>query len=93
MMDGFWAAVDSQLELLRTARTAGEVLAICPGDAGGCGFFAGGGGDATVLGALREAGWRTVDYRAEYYWCAEAPDGSLITYVEGDLYRGNTLVG
>ena len=93
-MNDFWAHIDSQISQLRTAKTADEVLAICPPTtvADGAGFFAGSGGDATVLDALREAGWTVVDWRATYYWCAQAPDGSLITYVEGDLYQGNTLM-
>lgn len=34
-------------------------------------------------------GWTYVWIEADYYWAMQAPDGSVITYVEGDVYRGN----
>jgi hypothetical protein len=87
----FWEAIDAQLEALKSAKTADEVLAILPHspEASGQGFFAGGGGDYTPADSLYQAGWSTIWYEAPYYYALQAPDGSAITYVEGDIYRGN----
>ncbi len=57
-------------------------------------FFAGGGGDENVLDILRwdNPNWESVDIRAPYYGCVRSRvDGSLITYVEGDVYIGNKM--
>lgn len=88
----FWEVIDGQLEALKTAKSADAVLAICPavqGLSSGGGFFAGGGGDYTPCDSLYEAGWTTLWFDAPYYYALQAPDGSSITYVEGDIYRGN----
>lgn len=102
--DPFWVAVREQLTELKTAQSADDVLRIlalerCPYrlddpnwngmDGAAEGFFAGSGGDNTVDDALDDAGWLYVWSRANYWWCMRAPDGSEITYVEGDVYRGN----
>jgi hypothetical protein len=94
-LDTFWAGVEAQLKELRTAKTADDVLRICPavpGTSSGHGFFAGGGGDGSVEGSLSDAGWTSVRRDAWYYWAMRAPNGDMITYVEGDLYRGNQLL-
>lgn len=91
--DPFWAAIDAQIRLVRRARSAGDVIAACPpvdGLSVGHGFFAGGGGDDSILANL-PADWTEVGVRASYHWCMRAPDGSELTYVEGDLYVGNTM--
>ena len=91
-MDTFWKAISAQLVELRTATNADDVINTLnrygPPSSGDA-FFAGGGGDETVSGALREADWSMVWYEASYHWCMVAPDGSVITYVEGDIYRGD----
>jgi hypothetical protein len=94
MLDQFWAAVDAQLAELATAKSATDVVSILNkyenpscGDA----FFAGSGGDGSIADALDEAGWHFPDFRADYHWCATAPDGSQVTYVEGDVYYGNSM--
>lgn len=97
----FWTVIGAQLAELRTAGTAGDVLRIlapandpyhtCLGDnphAAAPAFFAGGGGDDSVMGALRAAGWRVTWAEASYYYSMRAPDGSGITYIEGDIYPG-----
>lgn len=92
-LDGFWAAIDGQLSALRTAGTVDEVLSICGGKAGassGDAFFGGGDGDE-FMGALMDAGWVIAQCEASYFWAMRAPDGGLLSYVEGDLYRGNAL--
>jgi hypothetical protein len=91
-LDGFWAAIDHQLEQLRTATTVDEVIGILGGkhpDSSGDAFFAGGGGDGSVYESLREAGWEVAWFDAGYYWAMRTPDGrDGITYVEGDIMRG-----
>lgn len=92
-MSGFWEAINEQCEAMRKARSADEVIDTLnrygPASAGDA-FFAGSGGDVQVDGCLREAGWGYVWFKAEYYWVMRAPDGSLLTYIEGDVYRGDT---
>lgn len=96
--DQFWTAIAAQIEELGTARSADDVVRILdvhriPGngtkDSAADGFFAGSGGDKTVESALWVAGWKLKWWTADYYYCMQAPDGSSITYVEGDIYRGN----
>jgi hypothetical protein len=95
-MDAFWAVIDGQIEELKSAKTAADVVRIFATEKNPYGpdsnphvpaFFAGSGGDYDFLGTLQEAGgWELVWYRAHYYWCAKASDGSFITYVEGDIF-------
>lgn len=92
--DAFWAEQDRKLAELRSAKSADDVFRICPpergtSDAGAEGFFGGGGGDGAVITSLRAAGWKTVWAEAWYYWAAQAPNGDIVTYVEGDIYRGD----
>lgn len=88
-LDGFWARIDAQLTDLRGARTADDVIGILDAPSSGDAFFAGSGGDATVLDALYDAGWRLTWSAAPYYYVMKAPDGDMITYIEGDIYRGD----
>ena len=93
--DSFWSEIDRQLDALRTARTAADVFRILGTDSAQDGaaraFFAGGGGDVLPDAPLREAGWEVIAWEAPYYWCMRAPDGDEVSYVEGDVYRGNVL--
>jgi hypothetical protein len=96
MTDNFWAVIQAQVGELTSAATAQDVLRIlaterAPGNplVAGDGFFAGSGGDDSVWEALSEAGWQIIWSRADYYFVAKAPDGSTITYVEGDIYLGD----
>ena len=91
-MKGFWDVIDGQLDALKSAKSADEVLTICPRVPDlsvGEGFFAGGGGDYTPRDSLWEAGWVTIWAEAPYYYALRAPDGTAITYVEGDIYLGD----
>lgn len=98
MTDTFWTTVRAQLKELEAAKSADDVLRILSTDrnpdgpdvTGAPGFFAGSGGDDTVADALREAGWKTVWSEASYYYCMKAGDGSMITYIEGDIYVGDS---
>lgn len=85
--DGFWAAIDAQLAALRTAQNADDVMRILSNGKGGA-FFGGSGGDDQVMYALQDAGWRITWSEAVYYFEATAPDGSAVTYTEGDIYPG-----
>lgn len=104
MSQKFWAAVRQQLTELRTATTAEDVLRILAPDrnpyrleepnwdgidGAAQGFFAGSGGDDRVDEALEEAGWEHVWSRSAFWWAMRAPDGSVITYCEGDIYQGD----
>lgn len=97
MADEFWTKVKAQLSEARSAESADDVIRIFSPErnpyghakVAGDGFFAGSGGDHTLDEALEEAGWSWVWSKAGYYWAMRAPDGSMITYVEGDIYRGN----
>lgn len=91
--DHFWKHIDTQLEELRTARSAADVVRICPATPGmssGDGFFAGGGGDVLPDEPLREAGWTYVWEEAPFYWAMYSPAGDFIEYVEGDIYAHTT---
>lgn len=100
--DPFWAAVAQQLEELRSAKSADDVLRILSPErnpyvtvlgrepsASADAFFAGSGGEDNVETALRDTGWQFVWMRAGYWWAMRAPNGDVITYVEGDIYRGD----
>lgn len=89
----FWAAIAEQLTEARQATSATRVCEIMPPVPGlscarAAGLFAGG-GDDPLDDALRAAGWTYRWSRASYHWCMQAPDGSLLTYIEGDLYQSD----
>lgn len=94
----FWETVEAQLSELRSAYTADDVLRILSPErnplgassGSGDGFFAGSGGDGSVMHSLELAGWIVTWYDAAYYYVMQAPNGEKITYVEGDVYRGDT---
>ena len=87
--DGYWAAVDAQIEQLKSARSSADVIRILGPESASSGdaFFNGEGDE--MEGALLDAGWRTYRYEAPYYWVMKAPDGSFITYTEGDVSKGD----
>lgn len=103
----FWHQINKQLDDLRAAASADDAVRILntlPGDAEDYwrdlvaekvadAFFAGSGGDRTVAASLREAGWTNVWVETPYFWCKQAPDGSCVTYVEGDVYARDTRNG
>ncbi|MEV5677444.1 hypothetical protein [Streptomyces sp. NPDC052179] len=81
--------IDAQLKELRSAKSADDVIRILGGSGSGDAHFAGSGGDGTVRASLFAAGWDLRWEEAHYFWVMKAPDGSMITYVEGDIYRGD----
>ncbi|MCY1718533.1 hypothetical protein OVA26_16475 [Microbacterium sp. SL62] len=54
-------------------------------------FFAGSGGDASLLEALLEAGWEMRAYSATCHYALRSPDGETLTYCEGDVLRGDHI--
>jgi hypothetical protein len=91
-MSEFWDAIDAQLAELASAGGADDVIRILGGAeqaSSGDAFFAGSGGDGSVREALAQAGWVVVWSEASYYYVMQSPNGDLITYVEGDIYRGD----
>jgi hypothetical protein len=94
MTEGYWAIIDAQVAALKAAKGADDVMSILSVDGRHAdhGFFGGEGGD--VAAALEySAGWSVAWMRADYYWCMRAPDGSYITYIEGDVERGHQRPG
>lgn len=60
-----------------------------PGKYCGHAFFPGSGGDRQLLDDLKEAGFKVAWMEAPYYYVARDVDGNLLTYIEGDVYRGD----
>ncbi|WP_128645006.1 hypothetical protein [Rhodococcus sp. BS-15] len=90
MADAFWKNVDASLDRIGTATTVDEVIDSLnehfeksSGDA----FFGGSGGDRQLYEALIDAGWTWSD--AVYHFAAKDKAGKVLTYVEGDVYRGD----
>lgn len=97
MSQAFWESVGSALDEIEKAPDVDQVIDVliryfaedwshgCAGDA----FFPGSGGDRQLNEALRHAGWEIVWAKAPYYYVARDPSGQLLTYIEGDVYRGD----
>lgn len=98
MSDTFWTQIKTQLTELESAQSADDVLLTLAHDrnpyglgwdgAAGDGFFAGSGGYGSVWAALDTAGWEDI-WGSAIHYVMRAPDGSMITYCEGDVYRGD----
>lgn len=101
---GFWDEIKAQLARISKAKTADEVIAILNDDqyteareygahnTGPDAFFGGSGGDDSLMSALSAAGWSIVWAEASYYYVAKAPNGDLLTYVEGDVFKGDQSI-
>lgn len=99
MPDTFWTVIAEQHKELETSYNADDVIRILshdrnpygPGRGGATSdaYFAGSGGDRTVNEALRTAGWTTIWAESPLYYVKQAPDGSTVTYIEGDICRGD----
>jgi len=95
MIDPFWVTIKEQLKELESAKSADDVVRILAHEKNPYGFkcgsedafFAGGGGDDSVQDALIKAGWDLVWSESSTYYTMRAPDGSLITYIEGDIRK------
>jgi hypothetical protein len=96
-MSAYWDGIEAGLERISSVKpqTYAEVWAILdtlPGGevSSGDAFFGGSGGDLSLSEVLSNAGWRYVWSEASYYWCMRSPAGDVITYVEGDVYQGDS---
>jgi len=58
-------------------------------DPGADAFFPGGGGDDGFYDMLDDAGWKIVWADADYFFVAHDHHGQPLTYIEGDVYRGD----
>lgn len=57
-------------------------------------FFAGSGGDRTLFHALYRAGWSVITMEASYYYVMRhETTGEALTYIEGDVVRGDQIGG
>ncbi|BBY53981.1 hypothetical protein H7J07_04935 [Mycobacterium koreense] len=94
MSQGFWDSIAAVLAAAGKARTADELITAVsrgPDQSAGSGeaFFAGSGGDDQLVEALDDSGHWHIDWiEGDYWWKATAKsDGSVVEYIEGDLYR------
>lgn len=96
MADSFWDNVGRCAHELRSAASVDEVIGIVnshfaadSADSAAAAFFGGSGGDDQVMELLSDAGWTIMWSRANYFFVARDPRGDMLTYVEGDIYRGD----
>lgn len=94
MPDTYWANYEDCLDVIVTRRggTVEGVINVCnehyPPSSGDA-FFPGG-ADRDLLGTLEErGGWRIVWSEASYFWVAQDRNGDRLTYIEGDIQRGD----
>lgn len=92
-LDDYWATQTLVLNRITAeATTVDQLIHILnqyylpsAGDA----FFPGG-ADCDLFDAIDEApGWSFVWVDADYYWCAADPQGARVSFIEGDVERGN----
>ena len=91
----FWDAIAAVLAAARKADTADELIAaVAAGpdqaarDGGADAFFAGSGGEDQLVYELNPASWMVGYVEGDYWWKATSKvDGSVVEYIEGDLYR------
>ena len=91
-LDTFWDNVDRALDEIESATNVEAVITTLNGrfsPSSGDAFFPGSGGDRQLLDALRIAGWTVVWAEAPYFYVARDAAGALLTYIEGDVYRGD----
>jgi hypothetical protein len=95
MSTGFWAAVEAaRAEVAANGHTAQQVVDILnkyASPSSNDAFFHGEGAD--LFDALTFAGWKYQWMEASYYWVMKAPNGDLLTYIEGDVALGDQHIG
>lgn len=94
--DPFWQGIDAQLDRIisekpQTFKALNEIIPGAPSLSAAPAFFAGSGGDRTVMSALGRAGWKLGSMEASYYYTMVSPTGEKITYIEGDIYPGDKI--
>ena len=98
MTNTFWQEVERQLDRIETEKpdTFRAVAAILDDSpqlteyagtrvAGKSSFFAGSGGDRSLISALKVAGWVTIWSEAHYHYTMRSPSKHYLTYIEGDV--------
>lgn len=95
MLDAYWNNYERCFDKIRdhghtvedVIRILNEHWDISSGDA-----FTPSGGDRTLAGVLawERDDWYFVWAEDDYYCCLADSQGNRLTYVEGDVYRGNT---
>ena len=98
-VDTYWTKVAAVREALAEAKpsTAAEVIAILKehdpmtihltGDA----FYSGSGDGGSLAEDLEAAGWRYAWAEADYYYVIRHEGtGEALTYIEGDVYAGDS---
>lgn len=95
MIDQTWTDQDAKAAALRAAHptTAADVFATIGSDwgqASNARAFWHDGDGSTPIDHLPD--WEVIHYEAWYYYVARHPaTGETFTYIEGDLYPGNTM--
>lgn len=96
---GFWDDVNHALAEARQANTADELIAALNRwdtsdrlkGGGEDAFFAGSGGDDQLVESLNRH-WKVHYIEGDYHWQALSQvDGSAIEYIEGDVYKRDSL--
>ena len=95
-MSTYWDGIEAGLVRIGSEKPdtfdgVKAILDTLPGGevSSGDAFF--GGGDLSLSDALYDEGWRYVWSEASCHWCMRSPVGELLTYVEGDVYRGDNM--
>jgi len=93
----FWESVGRSLDEIAKVSTVEEVIEVLnryfaqdwSHATSGTAFFPGSGGDRQLTEGLRAAGFTVVWAEASYYYVARDRQGAYLTYMEGDVYRGD----
>lgn len=93
-MDSYWKNYEDALdEIAKDGATVEDVMRILKArfEPSSCEAFFPGGADRSLYGALffERKDWRNVWSEADYYWCAADANGDRLSYIEGDVQRGN----
>lgn len=94
-MPDYWDNVNAALDKIRdTGKTVDDVMAVLgqyftPSSTEA--FCEDSGSDRGLIDVLFDErdDWSMVWMDAHYYWCAKDSDGNLLSYIEGDVARGN----
>ena len=94
MSNSFWDTVNDSLDTLErekpdTARGVIDLLNEYHPRSAGDAFFPGSGGDRQLLESLQAAGWEVYWSEASYFYTVRHESTwEVLTYIEGDVYKG-----